>query len=450
MKNRFVSIKTLFIVACCFHGKNVIAQNQFSLKECILYSLENHPNSTIYTKYAELAKEKIRESKSGKLPTVSANLGLDYNVKLQTTVIPAGGLSENETKLQMGNKFSNSAVIQADQNIFNKSTSTLIKSSELEKELADLNIIKSNENIIYNTITMYYNAMILNEKTKLLQESYNQHKTLVDILKLRYQHGVAKKTEFDRAKVNFRNVESEIEINSSQYKQAINSLKNAIGFNLKDELIIDQSIAKYEDFVLPLVEEANYDTSNLIDAKIDSKNEEIKQSEIEKKKANFLPTLTANAKYGANSFGSELGSSFSNWFDYSTIGLKLNVPIFNGFKNKSLLEQSKIELSIQESISKLNEQSYQLNISSSLTQLYSSYENLNKNKENLHLAKEMIDASTVEYREGTSDLSNFLDAEYSYKEARTNYITSLLDYLNAEVDYNKSTGNINNYINTIK
>ena len=61
-----------------------------------------------------------------------------------------------------------------------------------------------------------------------------------------------------------------------------------------------------------------------------------------------------------------------------------------------------------------------------------------------------MDASTVEYREGTATLSSLLDTDYSYKEARTNYTTSLLDYLTAQLSYHKNKGTITEFVNEIK
>ncbi|MBP1638354.1 MAG: hypothetical protein H6Q18_1143, partial [Bacteroidetes bacterium] len=52
-----------------FLSGQIIAQNQtLSLKECINYTLQNHPNSTIYKNSAKSAEEKIRESRSALLP----------------------------------------------------------------------------------------------------------------------------------------------------------------------------------------------------------------------------------------------------------------------------------------------------------------------------------------------------------------------------------------------
>jgi outer membrane protein len=121
------------VYLCTFQAN---AQSQtLSLKESINYSLHHHPSSTIYKYAAQSAAEKIRENKAAFLPTVAGSVGLDYNMKLQTSIIPAGSFSDTETKLQMGNKFSNTAYIQADQNLFDRSSSVNIAVAKTTKPL---------------------------------------------------------------------------------------------------------------------------------------------------------------------------------------------------------------------------------------------------------------------------------------------------------------------------
>jgi outer membrane protein len=429
----------------------VKSQNQtLSLKGCIQYTLQHHPNATIYKYSAQSAAEKIKENKASFLPSVSGNVGLDYNLKLQTNVIPAGSFSPTETKLQLGNKFSNSAYIQADQNIFDKSASLGIKTSRVNKEVADLTVSKENETLIYNTASSYYQALTYKEKGRLLKESEKQYETMVGILKLRYEQGVVKKSEYDRARVNYNNVQSEILANSNSYELAINTLKNNMGLELETSITIGDSVNNVDVSELPVTKNSGLDGNNLIDFQIDQKNLELKKLDVRQKKAAFLPTFSMYGKYGGNAYGTEFVPALGTWYDYSVIGVKATIPLFSGFKKKSQLAQSQLGLKSQELTNKLNWQNYKLNVENAATGISSSYINLKKNKENLQLAKEMMDASTVEYREGTSTLSSLLDAEYSYKEARTNYTTTLLDYLNAQLSYYKNTGTITQFINELK
>ena len=443
----FLMLSLLF-----FLSGRIIAQNQaLSLKDCINYTLQHHPNSTIYKNSSQSAEEKIRESRSVLLPSISGNVGLDYNLKLATSVIPAGALSQNETKLQMGSKFSNSAYIQLDQKLFDRSATLDIQTSKVNKEIADLNLLKENETLIYNTASVYYEVLTYAEKGKLLRESEKQYETTVSILKLRYAQGEEKKSEYNRARVNYSNVQFEIESNNSAYKLALNKLKNSIGMDIEVPISIEDSVTNMEVKEDPLTIGLNrIDVNSLLDFRIDQNNLDIRRLDLKQKKGAFLPSLSLYGKYGGNAYGSAFFPTLGNWYDYSVIGVKATIPLFSGFKKQSQFAQSKLSLASMELTNSLNLQGYKLNIENASTNIVSTYSNLQKAKENLQLAKEMIDASTVEYREGTATLSSFLDADYSYKEARTNYTTSLLDYLTAQLSYHKNKGTITEFVNEIK
>ncbi|WP_234645580.1 TolC family protein [Dyadobacter sp. CY356] len=421
-----------------------------SLKSCIEYTLQHHPNGAIYKYSAQSAAQKVRESKAAFLPSVSGSIGLDYNLKLQTNVIPAGSFSPTETKLQLGNKFSNSASIQADQNIYDKSAALGIKTSQVNKEVAELTVSKENETLVFNTATSYYQALTYKEKGRLLKESEKQYEAMVGILKLRYEQGVVKKSEYDRARVNYNNVQSEILANNSAYALAINTLKNHMGLDIDKPITIADSINNVDVSQLSLQKNSGLINNNLIDYQIDQKNLDLKSLDVRQKKAAFLPVLSLYAKYGGTAFGTEFVPALTHWYDYSVVGLKATIPLFSGFKKQSQLAQSELNFKSQQLTNKLNLQTYALNVENAATEITSTYINLKKNKENLTLAKEMMDASTVEYREGTTTLSSLLDADYSYKEARTNYTTTLLDYLNAQLSYYKNTGTITEFVNELK
>jgi outer membrane protein TolC len=441
-------IAFLLVVLSVTYGAAQAQRTGFSLKDCIGYTLKNHPSSSIYQISAAISGEKIRESMSAFLPSVTANASMDYNIKLQTSVLPAGTFSSSETKLQIGNKFSAGAYIQADQTIFDKSSQLNIKASRVDKEVADLNVLKENESLVYNTASAYYETLTYGEKGKLLKENEKQYLQLVDILKLRYEQGVVKKSEYDRARVNVSNVQAELNLNNNNYQLALNKLKNAMGLDIQSPLLIKDSIDFNNTIKEPLFTELNM--NDVTDYKIDQQNVLLKELDVVRKKSAFLPTVSAYAKYGANAYGAQFSNAFNNWFDYSSIGLKLSVPVFSGFKKKSQLKQSQLTLESQKLTLKLNAENYNLDYQNAGSKWLSSYTDLKKNKENLSLAKEVLDATTLEYREGTSSLSSLLDAEYSYKESQSNYITSLFDYLTAEIAFEKSKGTLNNFVNKLK
>lgn len=435
-----------YLIPAGVYGR--VKRDTFSLKDCIQFTLQHHPNSSIYRNNARVAEEKVRDSRAAFLPTVSGNASFDYNIRLQTTVIPAGALSATETKLQMGSKLSTGAYLQGDQTLFDKTATLDMKASKVDKEIADLNVLKENETLMYNTAKAFYEVLTYGEKGRLLRENEVQYIKLLEILKLRYEQGVVKKSEYDRTRVDLNNIQAELSLNDNYYELSLNKLKNAMGLDLEALLIINGHVDYSIKPDIPPLNEMN--VSQLSDYRIDEKNLLQKEIEMKKKRAAFLPTMSLYAKYGANAYGAEFSSAFDRWFDYSVVGVKLSVPIFSGFRKNSQLKQSKINVETQKLTLGLNTRNYQLDFQNAGSQLLNSYTSLLKNSENLALAREVRDATAIEFSEGAASMSSYLDADYSFKETQSNYITSLFDFLNARIALEKANGNLVNYVQNLK
>jgi outer membrane protein TolC len=420
----------------------------FSLKESIAYSLKNNPSSTIYKNEVLIAKEKKTEALAGYLPQVNGTATFDDNLKRQVSVIPAGAFSPEEIRVQFGNQYNTNLVAQVDQVLFDRTVSVAKEANKVNTLIADLKLLQNNENIVYNTIMAYYQILTFNEQEKLLVENEKKYEELLRILQLQYEKGVAKKIDYDRMKVSQNNIKSQLSLLKTNRELALNKLKYAMGMDLSQNISINDSLDYSMQVSMPVANQL--DTKNLLDFKIQSNNIALQQLDVERKKFAFYPTLGAYARYGGQSFGNEFGKSFSNWFDYSSIGLKLNIPIFDGNRKKSVLAQSKLSLLNAQENLKLSERNYELQFQNANTALFRSYTSMNDNKLNLDLAADILKNTSLQYQKGTASLTDFLNSDYSYKEAQSNYISSLLSFLTARVDFEKSQGNLSIYVNQLK
>lgn len=446
-------VKTLPI-AILLMMVSVITQAQeskpilFSLKESIAYSLKNNPSSTIYKNEVLIAKEKKTEALAGYLPQVNGTGTFDDNLKRQVSVIPAGAFSKEEIKIQFGNQYNTNLVAQVDQVLFDRSITVAKEANKVNTLIADLKLLQNNENIVYNTITAYYQILTYNEQEKLLVENEKKYDELLRILQLQYEKGIAKKIDYDRMKVSQNNIKSQLSLLKTNRELALNKLKYAMGMDLSHNIAINDSLDYSMQVSMPVANQL--DTKNLLDFKIQSNNIALQQLDTERKKFAFYPTLAGYARYGAQTFGNEFGKSFGNWFDYSSIGLKLNIPIFDGNKKKSQLAQSRLSLLNAQENLKLTERNYELQFQNANTALFRSYTSMNDNKQNLDLAADILKNTSLQYQKGTASLTDFLNSDYSYKEAQSNYISSLLNFLTARVDLEKSQGNLSTYVNQLK
>lgn len=436
--------KIIFYLFLIVFGYDVRGQQTISLKECVDFALKNHVSNTLFENDIALAKQKSTEALAGYLPQVAANVTFDDNLKRQVSVIPAGAFSPTEIRLQFGNQYNTTVTGQLDQVIYDKSMLVGIKAAEPNNQLSILRKEQNQDVIIYNTVNAYFQVLVYLEQEKITLENEKKFRELLDILKLRFEKGVIKKTDVDRTKASLNNIVSQKSILQTNKQVALNRLKNAMGMPLNEDIVV-MPMANYESFA-NIPQESTFETSNILDHKIQTNNILLHEFDVKRRQAAFIPTVSAYARYGLMSFGNEFGPSLSNWIDFSTIGLKATIPIFSGYRKNSQLKQSEISLLSAKTNLQLTDNNLSLAFRNSNAQLQKSQSDLGINRENLSFAKEIFDSSNLEYQKGVSTISDLLNAEYSYKEAQSNYITSLINVLSSTLEFEKSKGNLKNYI----
>ena len=82
-------------------------------------------------------------------------------------------------------------------------------------------------------------------------------------------------------------------------------------------------------------------------------------------------------------------------------------------------------------------------------QLQENITTLGTNKNNMDLAKSVYETSQFEYSKGVSTMSDLLNADYSYKQAQSNYMNSMLNLVSNRLEYEKARGTISNFINQL-
>lgn len=433
----------------CVSVSSLFSQgNMMDLTQCLNYGLEHSP-------YMTLSKNEMRNFHYDKmdayapyLPTLNANAGFDYNAKLPVTVIPAGGLAPVEIRMKMGLMYANSAAIQLEQKIYDQSAIIGIHGMKDYRVLAEMNSEKFQQTMIYNLAIAYYQVLVIDKQSELLEANEKQYADLLKIVELQFEKGVVKKVDVNRIKVAHNNIISQLNLVKSGRETALGNLKSMMGMPIDEPLQIDENQTMLKSISMP-TDQSN-DISNRIDFKINTQTEKLQDLHTRVMKYSFLPTLSGYARYGANSYADDFKGSFQKFNDFSTLGLKLNIPIFNGLKANTAYNKQRIQLENLKVQNKMQEDGFKVELLNAKNKLQESYTSYSTNQENLDLAKEVYDMTTLSYQNGASSLSDFLNADYSYKEAQNNFMTSMINLLSSRLDYEKSKGNLFNYLNINK
>jgi outer membrane protein TolC len=187
----------------------------------------------------------------------------------------------------------------------------------------------------------------------------------------------------------------------------------------------------------------------IIDYQLQKINLQLQEADRSKNMAAYLPSLSLNAKYNYQAMSSDLNSDM-NWYDNSSIGLSLSIPLFDGLQKSARLAQSKLSIEKAKENIKLAEQSIKVDVSNYEIQYRNAIDNIKSEKENLSLAEDVYKNTLLEYQQGASSSLDLVQAESSLREAQDNYFNRLLNLFIARLDFEQSKGTLMDYINHIE
>ncbi|MFM2375598.1 MAG: hypothetical protein RLZZ165_695 [Bacteroidota bacterium] len=420
------------------------SQAPLSLKECIEYSLHHHPLQAISNSEIAIAQQRSREGLSSYLPQVNGSFTFDDNLKRPTTVIPAGTFSPQEIRVQFGNQYSSNAVIQLDQLVYDRSLLLGIKLLYPYTDIATLTKEKNELSLMYAAAMSYYAIQIYREQQKLLAKNEEKFQTMERILQLQVDKGVARKMDHDRVSVTLANIQAQRNVLENEIQLANNRLKNAMGMPLEEPLLTMEGDWNEEtvlDTQAPVP-----GTGKVYDLLIQQKNIDMQALEVRRRQAMYLPTLGVYARAGAQSFGNDFVKSFERYYGYASIGLRLNVPIWNSFRTPMQIKQAELNLLKARENYQLSRSNIMLQQQNAETQWLNALATFSSIQKNMELAEEVVEVTQLQLEQGVATLSDYLTADYAFKEAQTNYITSLLKVLTSRLELEMAHGTLKTFL----
>ena len=128
------------------------------------------------------------------------------------------------------------------------------------------------------------------------------------------------------------------------------------------------------------------------------------------------------------------------WFPTGLVGLKLSIPIFDGFQKDARIQQSKMAYNQLENNMTNFENLVDLQVKQSSINYESNYKILQSDKANLDLAEDVARVTKVKYVQGGGTNLEVRNAESDLVQAQNNYFQALYNIAVARVDLQKAKG----------
>ena len=179
--------------------------------------------------------------------------------------------------------------------------------------------------------------------------------------------------------------------------------------------------------------------------------------DLRSRQAGAYPRLVLSGAYGFTGSAKTPGDLFAfrgpdsrngngfanqNWFGFGNVGLSLQVPVFDGFRRKYLVQQGRLQQQTIERGFETLKQSIDLQDAQSKTTLVNALDVLDNQQANLTLATDVARVTRIKFNAGVGSNLEVITAETDLRSAQTNYYGAIYDVLVAKVDRDKATGEL--------
>ncbi|MEQ9591124.1 MAG: TolC family protein, partial [Cyclobacteriaceae bacterium] len=124
------------------------------------------------------------------------------------------------------------------------------------------------------------------------------------------------------------------------------------------------------------------------------------------------------------------------------VGLRFNVPIFDGLRKSRQIQQKRLQIRQIENSRDLLQKNIDVEIQQAQTNLRESADNIRAQRANMELAENVFRVARIKYDAGVGSNIEVVTADASFTEAQTNYYNALYAALVAKVDLEKAYGKL--------
>lgn len=440
-------MKKLFLIPLLVLALTAKSQDQknynFSLEQAIAHAVTNNYSAINAGRDIESSKEKKWETTAMGLPQINAGLDYTNNFVLQKSVVPAeffGGNPGEYAAVAFGTKHNMIAHSTLSQLIFDGSYIVALQASKTYLKYYQNAKQKTDVEIKEAVINSYGNVLLAEESIAILEKNKaTLEKTLADT-KATFTNGLIEEESVEQLQITLTSINSTLNYNKRLVEVAYKMLKITLGMDINDGLKLTDTLDNLTASNLDLAfANSEFAVADNVNYQMALNFQEQRELELKLQKSKALPSLSANVNFGYTAFKNEFQffTKNQNWFNYSNVGVSLNVPIFSSLARSSRTQQAKIALDQAKTQLSEAEQKLKLQFAAAKSDYEFSIEEYATAKSNLSLAERIERKQQIKFTEGLSSSFDYNDAQRQLYSGQQNYLKSMVEVINKKAALEK-------------
>lgn len=445
MKNKI--ILTLLLFASIMQAQEEKKSYTFSLDQAITHATTNNRSAINANRDIEMAKKKKWETTASGLPQINGSISYQNNFEIQKSLIPAeifGGTPGTFQEVAFGTKHNATGNLSLTQLLFDGSYIVALQASKTYLQFYENSKKKTDIDVREMIINSYGSVLLADESVQILQKNKTVlEKTLFDTDQT-FKNGLIEEENVEQLKITLASVNNNLNYVTRLKDISLKMLKVNLGIEIEDELTLTDKLDDLTQKNLDLaLKSTDFNATSNINYVITQNFVEQRNLEMKLEKSKALPSLSAGVNFGYNSFGDKFTffNSDQKYFNYSNLGITLNVPIFSSFARSARTQQAQIALEKAKTDLTETEQKLKLAYQNAKSDYEYSIEQYNSSKESLGLAERIENKQQIKFKEGLSSSFDFTEAQRQLYTSQQNYLQAMVDVINKKAALEKIIGN---------
>lgn len=420
-------------------GTSANAQ-EWSLQQCLDSAQAHNKTLQVAENNKQISIEKHKEATANLIPKVNINADYKYFFDLPTQLMPLSTFNPNAPvgqfkEAQFGVPHNVGANIQLTMPIYNPQLMGAIKSTNIAEELSQLQYKKTQEQIYTEVCNLYYNAQILTKQLNFIDSNLINTSKLLSTIKLLKEQQMAKGTDVSKVELQQAQLEVQQTTIMNKLEQVLAALKFAMGVTLDKPMSVNTEFN--------LAQETDNPTTNVTDISIVKAQNRLALTELKNTKRMMLPSLSFVASYGTTGFGyDKKPNEFLKFFPVSFTGIQFSYPLFAGTVTLRKINQKKLELMNSKLQLGIATEQNKMQVNNATMQRSLAKQTIQTTQLQIVQAQSIYQQTLLLNKQGMASITDVLLADNSVREAQQSYLSAIVDYLKADIEIKRLTGNV--------
>ncbi len=411
-----------------------------TLDQAIRVALDQNP-TVVVDSMEVLRTNYVKKQTLGNLyPQLNFAGSYTYTIKKQT-------MSMSGMTIQVGSNHSMSAGFNAGMPLVNVPLWKSIKLTEESINAKRETARQTKINMVSTITEAYYQLLNAKDSYKVLEQGWKTANENLRIARARFKNGLGSEYDTIQADVQVKSIEPSMIATKRGIELATLNLKIQMGLPDDYPVTVDGSLEDYEKQMFSEINLNDLDTTlndNPVMRQLDV-NTRLLEKQLAVTKAQWYPTLSLSAMYNWMAMGNDFTGN--DWNPYSTVGLSLNFPLFQGGSRYYKQKEAEVQVNEMKYTKEDTKRKLKLGLQSSLNNLRVALETINSTKANVASAQKGLSIAQKRFEVGSGTTLELTSSETALTNARLTHLQAIYDYIVAKNKVDEVLGNAyNQYI----